>query len=176
MSRDGAAGWVGIGGAIWLVESIRRRWSGGLLIVLWCLLPLGVFSVSLAKVYHYSFPFLPPIALMGAYPLSLLVNLTRKLLRKAVWPAWTAPRVRYGLAALVLAGGLWLWPVQQYGVMIEALGRHARPMSALRTCLVERSETRPAIGSSDGPPGIYAHLPPKRGLTHILLLLLPGAG
>ena len=166
LSHVGAAGWVGIGGGVWCVEAIRRRWSGGLLIVLWCLLPIALLSASLAKLYHYGFPFLPPIALMGAYSLSLLVNLTRKLGRKAVWPEWTAPRVRYGLAALVLAFGLWMWPVQQYGAMIESLGRRARPMSALRECLIEQSETLPAAGSGDVRSGIYAHLPPGEGLTH----------
>ena len=80
-------------------RNVRRRWPGGLLIALWCLLPIGILSASLAKLYHYSFPFLPPIALAGAYPLSLLVNLARKLGAKAVWPEWTARRVRYGLVA-----------------------------------------------------------------------------
>ena len=157
---------VGIGGGLWIVESIRRRWNGGLLIALWCLLPIGILSASLAKLYHYSFPFIPPIALAGAYPLSLLVNLARKLGAKAVWPEWTALRARYCLAALPLAFGLLMWPVQQYGTMIESLNRHARPMSALRGCLVERSETLRAAGSGGAPLRIYAHLPPGRGLTH----------
>ena len=168
MSDVGAAGWVGIGGGVWLVETIRRRWPGGLLIALWCLLPIGILSASLAKLYHYSFPFLPPIALAGAYPLSLLVNLARKLGAKAVWPEWTARRVRYGLVAGLLAFGLYAWPVQQHGVMVESLDRHARPMSALRGCLVERSETLRAAGSGGAPSRIYVHLPPREGLTHNL--------
>ena len=80
-----ALAWV-IGGALlWLVESFRRRWCGGFLILLWYLLPIGIISIPAAKLYHYSYPFLPAVALVGAYPVALLVRLARGHRLGAFW-------------------------------------------------------------------------------------------
>ena len=55
LSTNAALAWV-IGGAVlWLVESVRRRWRGGFLILLWYLLPIGIISIGAAKLYHYSY-------------------------------------------------------------------------------------------------------------------------
>jgi 4-amino-4-deoxy-L-arabinose transferase-like glycosyltransferase len=49
------------------VQTIRRQWLDGLVVLLWFALPLGLISVGTSKIYHYSYPFLPPLALAGGY-------------------------------------------------------------------------------------------------------------
>jgi 4-amino-4-deoxy-L-arabinose transferase-like glycosyltransferase len=69
--------WLLVGIAAWIVATIRRRWSGGALVLIWFFLPVGLISLSISKIFHYAFPFLPAVALMAAYPLSLLVRMVR---------------------------------------------------------------------------------------------------
>ena len=45
----------------------RRYAPSALLLVIWLVLPLAVMSAVTSKLYHYAFPFLPAVALMGAY-------------------------------------------------------------------------------------------------------------
>ena len=57
-----AAGLVLVGGwAAW------RHAPSAIVLVIWALLPLAAISVVTSKIYHYAFPFLPPLALMGGY-------------------------------------------------------------------------------------------------------------
>ena len=156
-------GWVIAGGALWLAESVRRRWKGGVLIVVWFLLPVGIISISVAKLRWYMDPFLPPVALVGAYAVSRLVNVLRRLHTGSRWVnrlverAGRDRRTGWGFEALGQGGASWLsrtarhaalagalalvvyaWPVQPYPAMFEALGDQRKPLSALRLCLVEK--------------------------------------
>ena len=70
-------GWLLVGVVLWLVDTIRRRWNGGFLVIVWFAAPIGLISLSNSKIFHYTFPFLPAVALMAAYPLSLLVRMAR---------------------------------------------------------------------------------------------------
>jgi len=69
--------WVILGAALWCIESVRRRWSGGFLVLIWFVLPFTLISISPSKLYHYAFPFLPPVAFFAAFPVSLLARLAR---------------------------------------------------------------------------------------------------
>lgn len=89
LTTVGARAWVVVGAALWLLESARKRWKGGILVLAWYLIPLSIISMSEAKLYHYSFPFLAPIALMGAYPASLLARLARQLYTASTWTEWS---------------------------------------------------------------------------------------
>ena len=167
LSGVGAFGWVGVGGALWLLQSARQRWKGGVLILAWYLVPVGIISMSVAKLYHYTFPFLPPVALIGAYPVSLLARVAQQLYAGSAWaarPVWLRP-VRYAASALPVAVLLFAWPVDQYGAMLESLGNRRRPLSALRACLVDEFETLRAT-SPNTVSRVYVHLPRGTGLTH----------
>jgi hypothetical protein len=50
----------------------RRSPRGAVVLALWALLPLVAISAVTSKLYHYAFPFLPPLALMGAYAAALV--------------------------------------------------------------------------------------------------------
>jgi len=86
--------WLLVGVSVWIGATLRRRWSGGLLVLIWFFLPVGLISLSISKIFHYAFPFLPAAALMAAYPLSLLVRMVRgvptgfaRLDTLAAWPS-----------------------------------------------------------------------------------------
>jgi 4-amino-4-deoxy-L-arabinose transferase-like glycosyltransferase len=50
-----------------LVATVRRRWDAGALILCWLIVPLSAISVGSSKLYHYAYPFLPPLALAAGY-------------------------------------------------------------------------------------------------------------
>jgi 4-amino-4-deoxy-L-arabinose transferase-like glycosyltransferase len=56
-----------------LVMSVRRRWAEGSAILLWWALPAAVLSLGTSKLYHYFYPFLPPLALAAGYLVALPV-------------------------------------------------------------------------------------------------------
>jgi len=77
MRNADARGWLFVGALLWVVSTVRRRWAGGLLVIIWFVVPIGLISMTISKIFHYAFPFLPAAALMAAYPLSLLVRMAR---------------------------------------------------------------------------------------------------
>ena len=170
LTTVGARTWVVVGAALWMLESARNRWKGGVLVLTWYLIPLCIISMSLAKLYHYSLPFLPPIALMGAYPASLLARLARRLYTASTWTEWIAHSswrrpARYAVSALPVVFLLFAWPVEQYGAMLGAFGNGRRPLSALRTCLVNEFDTLRAT-SPNVVARVYMHFPAGKGLIH----------
>lgn len=66
---------VGLGLLILLVQTVRRRWFEGTLVLVWLALPLVLISLGTSKLYHYVYPFLPPLALGAGYLLALILML-----------------------------------------------------------------------------------------------------
>jgi 4-amino-4-deoxy-L-arabinose transferase-like glycosyltransferase len=66
---------VAIGMALLVVQTFRRRWLEGAVIVLWFALPLLLISFGTSKLYHYTYPFLPPLALSTGYLVALTLML-----------------------------------------------------------------------------------------------------
>jgi len=65
--------WLVVAGLIvLLVQTVRRRWPDGGLVLLWLALPIAIISAGTSKLYHYAFPFLPPAALGGGYLIGLI--------------------------------------------------------------------------------------------------------
>ncbi len=77
---------VVLGLAVLVVQAIRRRWPEGLTVVLWAVLPLVLISSGTSKIYHYIYPFLPPLALAAGYLVALPLLLAPAPLRRLlVW-------------------------------------------------------------------------------------------
>ncbi len=55
------------GGALLLVDTARRRWADGCVILLWFALPIALISLPASKLYYYAYPFLPPVGLAAGY-------------------------------------------------------------------------------------------------------------
>jgi 4-amino-4-deoxy-L-arabinose transferase-like glycosyltransferase len=82
---DSGSQWLAvIGLALLVVQSIRRRWLEGTAVVLWFALPVTLISFGASKLYHYAYPFLPPLALAAGYLAALIVMLAPVPLEKAL--------------------------------------------------------------------------------------------
>lgn len=114
---DGYVNWIALAGLVaLLVQTVRRRWFDGAVILLWALVPLTIISGGTSKLYHYAFPFLPPIALAAGYLAALVVMLAPAPLRRvmeraedrlasaspALRAAGQRPGVRRGVSILML--------------------------------------------------------------------------
>jgi len=66
--------------ALVLLRTIRSGWPAGVVILLWFGLPLGLISLGTSKLYHYAYPFLPPMALAAGYAAAVLFPFAWSLL------------------------------------------------------------------------------------------------
>jgi 4-amino-4-deoxy-L-arabinose transferase-like glycosyltransferase len=91
--------WFSDSGVTWLVlagmlllfsQSIRLRWPEGALILVWGTLPLALVSLGSSKLYHYAYPFLPPLALAAGYLVATIGRLAAALLSRALEAAENA--------------------------------------------------------------------------------------
>ena len=72
---------MAVGLLVLLVQTVRRRWLEGTVVLLWALVPLAIISAGTSKLYHYAYPFLPPLALAAGYAVALVVMLAPVQLR-----------------------------------------------------------------------------------------------
>ena len=71
---EAGAAYLGIAGlALLAAQALRRRSPGGLMVLTWAILPIALISVGTSKIYHYVYPFLPPLALAVGYLAALAV-------------------------------------------------------------------------------------------------------
>lgn len=70
--RSGSAIWVGLGLAILIVNAARRRMADGVVVLLWAIVPAVAISFGNSKLYHYFYPFLPPLALAAGYGVAVM--------------------------------------------------------------------------------------------------------
>ena len=88
---------MGVGAVLLLGHVVRRRSPAGAAIVVWLVLPVGVISAAELKLYHYIYPFLPPLALVGGYAASaVLAGLRWVLARMGHLGESLLPRARGG--------------------------------------------------------------------------------
>ncbi len=75
--------WLVVAGLIvLLVQTVRRRWLEGAVVLLWAAVPCAIISAGTSKLYHYAYPFLPPVALAAGYAVALVMMLAPVQLRK----------------------------------------------------------------------------------------------
>jgi len=128
---------LAIGVVAIVVQTIRRRWFEGAVVVLWGAVPLAIISAGTSKLYHYAYPFLPPLALAAGYAVALVVMLAPVPLRKVfeavedrlvrVAPSlahpWTNPGVRaIASTFMALSAGVVLWSALFGGVRLRVGG------------------------------------------------------
>ena len=78
--RANGAQIITIIGALMLMRRGLRRHAGALVVLLWFGLPLAVISSTTSKLYHYAYPFLPPVALAGGVTVGWLAALAFRML------------------------------------------------------------------------------------------------
>ena len=87
---------IAAGLVVLFVQTVLRRWFEGAVVLMWAVIPMAIISAGTSKLYHYAYPFLPPVALAAGYLVALVVMLAPVPLRKVL--EWAEDR---------LAG---LWP------------------------------------------------------------------
>jgi 4-amino-4-deoxy-L-arabinose transferase-like glycosyltransferase len=80
-------------------KAIRQRSDAAALMLVWFLLPLAAISSGTSKLYHYVFPFLPPLAIgVGLLPMAVVNTAERHKARitqglERLWPPSIAARM-----------------------------------------------------------------------------------
>ena len=161
--------WVGLGLLVLVVETIRRRLPDGVVVLVWLVVPIVLISLGSSKLYHYAYPYLPPLALAAGFGAAWLArHLTRVMeplwtrLRMSAHPVPVSVRV-VASASLAVALGLAIWTAAAGTIRLEAGGHllfrnHsiARPLILAILC------------------GVFA-VGPRRGAGAALLLALAWA-
>ena len=75
---------VAAGAALLVVDTVRRRSAEGLMVLMWFAVPVTIMSLATSKLYHYAYPFLPPVGLAGGYLASRLWTVLRPRLDAAM--------------------------------------------------------------------------------------------
>jgi hypothetical protein len=75
---------VSIGLALLTFRAAQRRWLEGTAVVVWFTLPTLLISLGTSKLYHYLYPFLPPLALAGGYLAAFAATVASGLLDRAL--------------------------------------------------------------------------------------------
>ena len=75
---------VAAGILVLAIQTVRRRWAEGLVIVLWLAIPMLLISFGSSKLYHYAYPFLPPATLAAGYLAALAIMLAPVPLARAL--------------------------------------------------------------------------------------------
>jgi 4-amino-4-deoxy-L-arabinose transferase-like glycosyltransferase len=164
------------GAVVLLWRGVRERSTEALVVILWFCLPLGVMSTTTSKLFHYAYPFLPPLALGGGIatawiagqlyrvlqqPIDAFGGIRRRLLgRLAGLQPWQVGTTVTGLLALVLS-------VVTFG--FERVWLQVGPVVARNS-----SVARPAvIGAALLLAGAPAAIVRAVVVSGILLLVLP---
>ena len=102
LAESGSALWVGFGLLVLASDAVRRKRSDLWIVILWLGLPVTLISLGSSKLYHYFYPYVPPLALAGGYGVAWLARAMLRLTASYVawWDArgWQPNRV----ATLVL--------------------------------------------------------------------------
>jgi 4-amino-4-deoxy-L-arabinose transferase-like glycosyltransferase len=106
--RAAGSAWLSVAGAVALAASAVRR--GGWLarvFLFWGIVPIVLLSFGSSKLFHYIYPFLPPVALAAGYAASLAYRATLHLFDSFVIPAvrWVVPRTLVARRPAMRAGG-----------------------------------------------------------------------
>lgn len=79
-TRSGSAIWVILGLALLLGSVVRRQTGDGLAVLLWAIMPLTAISFGSSKLYHYLYPFLPPLALAAGYAVATISTVVSRFI------------------------------------------------------------------------------------------------
>jgi hypothetical protein len=170
LRANGTALLTAAGATALLLNTVRRRWLEGALIVLWFVVPVAAISAGTSKLYHYAYPFLPPVALAGGYAAALIARFAWRWLARPV-QAFAGQRdqsapaaIQAGLALLVV---LAVMPMSAYVATLDRTDAVSRPLHDVRACL------SPIIESSVEPgkpgPGVWAEAPAVSHTYHYYL-------
>jgi 4-amino-4-deoxy-L-arabinose transferase-like glycosyltransferase len=122
---------VVFGGAIVVWRTLREDWLGGTVLLFWFALPISLISLGSSKLLHYTYPFVPPLALSAGYLFAWLDRRTAEV--TARWGAgkgWTWA-ARAAVATILIAAG----PAEAYVGTFPQLRSDNHPLRTARDCM-----------------------------------------
>ena len=153
-----------------------ERSTGATVVILWFCLPIGVMSTTTSKLFHYAYPFLPPVALAGGLaiawiaaplyrvlerPIGAFDLIRRRLLgRISGLPGWQVATTVTGLVTLILS-------VVTFG--FERLSLQVGPIVARNSSVARPAATGVALLLAGAPAALVRAV----AVSAMLLLVLP---
>jgi hypothetical protein len=148
-----AFGLVAGGSLLFVFDTFRRRWPEGFLTILWFALPLAIISMGTSKLFHYAYPFLPPVGLAAGHLIARFWALLRPLVDRALAPERGLEQIRRwspgfyrvlrlpAVRAVVLATGVlaicaFVWTVLLGPFNVDLAGIPIRNSRLLRPALI----------------------------------------
>lgn len=115
---DAGSQWISLAGVFMLAAAAwrGRPWLARLLLV-WWLVPFVLISAGTSKVFHYAFPFLPPIALGAGLAAAALAAVLHGLIARGARAAGASLRTRLPRLERVPASGTLLRQVLLAGAV-----------------------------------------------------------
>jgi len=104
MTAAGTWSVVLAGGLLIHARVLRERWLEGTVALYWIYLPFVLMSIGTSKLRHYTYPFLPPVALAGGYFMASAANAIVSV-AAARPPAWVSRIARTTRVDRVIARG-----------------------------------------------------------------------
>jgi 4-amino-4-deoxy-L-arabinose transferase-like glycosyltransferase len=159
MSRSHTFWLVALGAVLVLVRTVREKWLEGSLVLLWFALPISLMSLGSSKLFHYAYPFAPPLALsVGCLFGWLDRRVSELMIGRHAAPAlgWLA---RVAVAVVLLAAG----PAEAYRGTFPKLLVENHPLRTARDCMqnVRTYERREGQRQTPLfvflPVGVYLH-------------------
>ena len=161
---NGTAPLIVVGLALLSWRTFQRRWDAGALMLAWLIVPLVIISAGRGKLYHYVYPFLPPLAIAAGYGAVALFESASPVRRQLEAAAgWLSARLAFlggrrraalraaliGIAVVSVAVALWTVLVGRFALRLGdvVLFRNrsvVRPMAAAALALVLAGSSRQA--------------------------------
>lgn len=182
---------VTLAGLVLLAWVAARGRQEAVVVLAWLAIPLAAISSLSSKLYHYAYPFVPPLAIAAGYAAALAAFATWIAVRRIAplllgkSPAGTAhpapesapggsrvPRPARRAATLVAATlFVALLPLGAYRRVLSALDEGRHPLRSTGECLARVAALNP--GPDGSPPGVWAE---GRELSHIFFYYLRRLG
>jgi 4-amino-4-deoxy-L-arabinose transferase-like glycosyltransferase len=144
--------WLVIGGFVTLIVlTIVRRSAIGVVLLLWAVVPTAAISFGTSKLYHYAYPFLPPIAIAGGYAIALMAMLLPAPLRRLLERVEDALAVRFSGArtfasrpAVQAIASAFIWAAAALAIWAVLVGQARLSVGGL-TLIKSSGVVRPLI-------------------------------
>ena len=134
----GSVVWVVVGLLMVIAQTVHRRTPERVLLLMWAVVPVALISLGSSKLYHYFYPYLPPLALMAGALVAWLITFAERRLSPPGWMRrqLSAPMRATAWAVAALALTLALATAIVGTVRIGSGGGFFRNSSILRPVVV----------------------------------------
>jgi hypothetical protein len=132
---------------------LREEWLEGTLVVFWFALPISLISLGSSKLFHYTYPFIPPLALAAGYLFAWMDHRASDVIAR--WNAGRAWRwvARVAVAVVLLAAG----PADAYRGTFSKLRLEDHPLRNARDCMRNVRDYERRAGQP--PTSLFVWLP-----------------